>query len=247
MKIAVILEKGEIQAIYSGDPENTQIAVYDLDAIRAGQAPPAGFDFVVHPLGNASLGALTAQWRGDLLGPGMRASLGPPMPPLGGMRASSKCRPRKPSPRPERRPSVLWESGAGSSRGGSGGAPRPTVVLVEDSPVLRRLYNEMLLLMQCRPVLFERGGPCLDYLRKHEPRMLIVDILLPDIDGIELIERARPMLAPETPVVCLTNIESPEMEAFIRKAGASDILHKTQGFSVIQARLEEWLSGRAGP
>lgn len=207
MKIAIVLEHGRIEAIYSVDPEDTEIAVYDIDAIRAGQPPRTSFDFPVHLFKNDVLRELTQ---------------------------AEKVEPEPEAPAPQGEPPAPAVE-----------AERPpTVVLVEDSPQLRRHYTEVLEAMNCRAVVFETGAECLAYLSQHRPDMVIVDIVLPDIDGIALIERVRPLVGPDTPIIALPSVEVAELEVAIRRAGASDVIAKASGIAAIRGRLFQWLRTR---
>ncbi|MBI2673948.1 MAG: response regulator [Candidatus Zambryskibacteria bacterium] len=91
-------------------------------------------------------------------------------------------------------------------------APKYTVLIVDDDKFLLGMYKKK----------FEHEGAVVDValgadealekLRSGaKPDVLILDIIMPNIDGLELLETIRKeKLVPDTPVVMLTNESNPE-------------------------------------
>src|SRR5918993_1368659 len=72
----------------------------------------------------------------------------------------------------------------------------------------------------------------------EKPVCAVVDLDLPDGDGIELLERLR-----ELPVVALVSDRSLERYARALEAGAGQVLHKGESSEKIQSAVEHFVGG----
>ena len=73
---------------------------------------------------------------------------------------------------------------------------------------------------------------------KEEPVCAVVDLDLPDGDGIELLERLRGL-----PVVALVGDRSLERRLRALEAGADEVLHKGESSERIQNAVEQLVGG----
>ena len=73
---------------------------------------------------------------------------------------------------------------------------------------------------------------------KEEPVCAVIDLDLPDGDGIELLERLRGL-----PVVALVSDRSLERSVRALEAGADEVLHKGESSEKIQSAVEQLVGG----
>src|SRR5215211_8093038 len=73
---------------------------------------------------------------------------------------------------------------------------------------------------------------------KEEPACAVVDLDLPDGDGIELLERLRGL-----PVVALVSDRSLERYVRALEAGADEVLYKGESSEKIQSVVEQFVGG----
>jgi CheY-like chemotaxis protein len=82
----------------------------------------------------------------------------------------------------------------------------------------------------------------LDYARKKRPDLIISDIRMPDLDGLELLERVR-SVSPRTRVILLTAYGDWKMlQDVIRKGGEAMLLKPSSNEEIlrsVQKALEE--------
>lgn len=80
------------------------------------------------------------------------------------------------------------------------------VLLVEDDDNLRKMYKAKLLKEGYQIIAIDNGSEAVDTAFKERPDIILLDIMLPGIDGFEVLAelRADPMTM-ETPVIFLTN------------------------------------------
>jgi len=115
------------------------------------------------------------------------------------------------------------------------------VLIVDDERGLRHSIELALgrLGHSCRSV--ESGGECLALLETFSPDVILVDIRLPDVDGLELIDRIRAE-GTECPIIVLTAYASISNAVAAMKRGAADYLEKPVDLDqlaiVVQRTLE---------
>ncbi|OJI07835.1 hypothetical protein BK004_00090 [bacterium CG10_46_32] len=104
---------------------------------------------------------------------------------------------------------------------------KPIVLLAEDDQFLRRMYATKLSQANVSAVLAEDGKQALDCARKQTPALIVLDILMPKMDGFEVLEELKkdPVLK-DVPVVLLTNLSEAEDISRAKKLGAAEYLIK---------------------
>jgi chemosensory pili system protein ChpA (sensor histidine kinase/response regulator) len=103
----------------------------------------------------------------------------------------------------------------------------PRVLLVEDTDELRRLYSRVLQRHGFEVREASNGEEALARLGEQEPDLVLTDIMMPVLDGIELIRQIRANPAMDRmPVVAVTASAAGEIEQLARDVGAMDVLFK---------------------
>lgn len=112
------------------------------------------------------------------------------------------------------------------------------VLLVEDAPFLRYAFGRLLRLHGFDVMEANDGREALACLSKFRPQMIVTDLMMPGMDGVELIERLR--ADPETadvPVVAITAEATEQAEQRARRAGVDDFLVKPIDLPTLLDRL----------
>lgn len=82
-----------------------------------------------------------------------------------------------------------------------------TILMVEDDKDLLELMTKKLTDESFKVVAVETGRQVLDYLEKQRPDLILLDILLPDIDGLTVLsEIANNPKTKSLPVIILSNL-----------------------------------------
>jgi two-component system, OmpR family, KDP operon response regulator KdpE len=113
--------------------------------------------------------------------------------------------------------------------------PRPTVLLIEDEPEIRRFVRATLSAEGYRVVESATGRRGNIDAASHRPDMAIVDLGLPDLDGIEVIRRIREWSPMPIVVLSARTHERSKIEAL--DAGADDYVPKPFGVGELLARV----------
>ncbi len=98
------------------------------------------------------------------------------------------------------------------------------ILLVEDDPMVVRMYQRKLTKDGFRVTLAFNGEEGLAALMKERPDIILLDIMMPKMNGIEMLKRikADPVLK-NIPVVILTNLgDRPEDVQKCKELGAED-------------------------
>jgi len=112
---------------------------------------------------------------------------------------------------------------------------RATVLVVEDEPEIRRFLRSSLGAEGYRVVESETGERGALDAGTHKPNLAIVDLGLPDIDGVEVIRRIRAWSPMPVVVLSARAQERSKIEAL--DAGADDYITKPFGVGELLARV----------
>ena len=102
------------------------------------------------------------------------------------------------------------------------------VLVVEDDALLAETYMAYLEHQGCRFTHVETGAEALDAIRRMEPDVVLLDLILPDINGLEVV---RHITSNELPVsvIVITSQASVDVAIEAMRAGADDFLVKPAG------------------
>jgi len=112
---------------------------------------------------------------------------------------------------------------------------RPTILIVEDEPEIRRFLRASLDAEGYRVVESTTGRRGVIDAGSHKPDLVIVDLGLPDLDGIELIQRIREWSSVPILVLSARVHERSKIDAL--DAGADDYVTKPFGIGELLARV----------
>ena len=130
--------------------------------------------------------------------------------------------------------------------GASGGAGRRVPILVVDDDVrVLRFAREALTRAGYYPVVTGEHREISRIVRTEKPRLVLLDLMLPDTDGIELM-RTVPELA-DLPVIFISAYGRDETIAKALERGAVDYLVKPFSATELTARIRAALRARAEP
>jgi DNA-binding response OmpR family regulator len=136
----------------------------------------------------------------------------------------------------------VGEPGAGTDAGGAAPA-RPLVLLVDDDPGIRRTVAEGLELEGFHVVPASGGRAALAALESVGPAVVLLDLAMPDLDGLEVLRRLRAD-GDDVPVCVLSARDDVEDRVRGLQAGADDYVVKPFALEEIAARLHALLRRR---
>lgn len=113
-------------------------------------------------------------------------------------------------------------------------------MVVDDDPVNTLLLKE-LLNEYYEIITFHRAVHALEFLKKTPVDLVITDLMMPEMDGVELLKKIRKQTC-QIPVIFLSAYNEPDKikEAF--RQGADDYLFKPMSFNKIINSVKRSLS-----
>jgi two-component system KDP operon response regulator KdpE len=111
----------------------------------------------------------------------------------------------------------------------------PRVLVVDDEPQIVRALKVVLREAGFQAVAAETANEALDLAAVRPPEAAIIDLVLPDLDGIELTRRLREWS--EMPILVLSAVGEEEQKVRALEAGADDYITKPFGTRELVARL----------
>ena len=115
-------------------------------------------------------------------------------------------------------------------------APSATVLLVDDEAPIRRSLGPYLERGGYRVLLASDGAEAMDILASYQVDIIVSDVLMPRMDGRELVRRVRAGGA-WTPIILLTQVDASYERVSALDDGADDYLSKPFRIAELRARV----------
>lgn len=104
---------------------------------------------------------------------------------------------------------------------------RAEVLVVDDDPEINQLVGAYAELAGFHYRAAHTGNAALDEVRRRMPRVIVLDLMLPDLDGMEVCRRVKSEAATaQVPVIILTALESDMSRVRGLECGAAEYLTK---------------------
>lgn len=122
------------------------------------------------------------------------------------------------------------------------GNGRAKVVAVDDSRMILNIYKATLHELGYEPVLFEFPASAIEWLEKEKPVMVLTDLNMPEITGVELTFRIREKYsAEELPIIMVTTQNETTDNEAAYGAGISKIIQKPFNAETLKLAMGEFL------
>jgi two-component system nitrogen regulation response regulator NtrX len=100
-----------------------------------------------------------------------------------------------------------------------------TILIVDDEPAILNTLSGVLSDEGYQVITANGGGPALDILQRESPAVVLLDIWMPDLDGLETLQRIKEV-RPQQTVVIMSGHGSIETAVRATKLGAYDYIEK---------------------
>jgi len=119
------------------------------------------------------------------------------------------------------------------------GAERRLVLVVDDEPMLRNLLSRLLRMEGYDVIEAEDGQAALDLIDKRQPDLVLLDVMLPARDGLDVLGDLR--RTSEVPVILVSALGEEADRVLGLKMGADDYVVKPFSAAELSARIESVL------
>nr|MBP7228635.1 response regulator [Longilinea sp.] len=119
----------------------------------------------------------------------------------------------------------------------------PKILIADDDPETLRLVSLMLQRQGYQVVTASNGVQAIGLARVEKPDLMIIDVMMPDLDGFEVVRQLRKNAETvTTPILMFTAKSQVEDKVQGYEAGADDYLTKPVHPAELQARLKSLLA-----
>lgn len=116
------------------------------------------------------------------------------------------------------------------------------VLIVEDEPAIAQLLQETLERENFSCIIAQTGLQALDLFGQHKPDVIILDLMLPELDGLEVCTRIRQKSGIKDPYILMLTAKGEEIDRIIGlSTGADDYLVKPFSPRELVARVRALL------
>jgi two-component system cell cycle response regulator DivK len=125
-------------------------------------------------------------------------------------------------------------------------APMPkTVLIVEDNELNMKLFNDLLETRGCRVVQTRQGVEAMDLARKHRPDLILMDIQLPEVSGLQVTQWLKDDDELRAiPIIAVTAFAMKGDEEKIRQGGCEAYLSKPISVAKFFETVDNFLGAR---
>jgi CheY-like chemotaxis protein len=119
-----------------------------------------------------------------------------------------------------------------------------TVLVVDDEPTIRTLVNAILDGPEMRTIEAADGVEAIDMARRHQPDLVLLDVVMPRMDGLAVCQRMKADRATAlTPVLLLTALAQEPEQQRAHLAGADGVVQKPFSPATLRATVDSFLNG----
>ncbi|MBV9385418.1 MAG: response regulator [Chroococcidiopsidaceae cyanobacterium CP_BM_ER_R8_30] len=121
---------------------------------------------------------------------------------------------------------------------------RPLVLTVDDNEDNLALLNQVLIIIGCSFVSSKDGHSAILVAQKYQPDLILLDIMLPDLDGMEVVRQLKQ--DPKTrqiPIVAVTAMARTEDHDRILAVGCDGYIKKPYMIDELEATIRRFLFG----
>ena len=114
-----------------------------------------------------------------------------------------------------------------------------TALVIDDNRQTADALCQMLEVLDVEARVSYGSGPALELLKNLTPRLILLDVNMPGVDGIEVLSflRREPRLA-AVPVVVITSDDQPETKKRVLDGGATAMLIKPATLDALEGALK---------
>ena len=117
------------------------------------------------------------------------------------------------------------------------------ILIVDDDPVIRELLLDYLSTNNCPSKTAENGFAALELLEKEEFTIVVTDLMMPRMDGMELIQAIKKRWH-DIDIIAVTGFKQDFSYTDVIQAGASDFIAKPFNLNELEAKIKRIIRER---
>lgn len=102
------------------------------------------------------------------------------------------------------------------------------ILIVEDYPSLQKIYGAAAKEAGHEFLLAKDGTEAIRQATAHPPDLILLDLLMPEVNGIEFLKKYDLKKHPQTKVIVFSNMDTPQLRSDLSALGATLYLTKSE-------------------
>lgn len=120
--------------------------------------------------------------------------------------------------------------------------PDGEILLIEDEELQSKLYADLFASLG-RPIRTASGvKAALKLIEDHPPALVLIDIMMPEVDGFEGCVLVRNSVGPDVPIIFLSVLDDRQTVFQGFDAGGNDHISKQNSLGDIVKKIDVWLA-----
>jgi CheY-like chemotaxis protein len=115
------------------------------------------------------------------------------------------------------------------------------ILIIDDEPDFRTFTDMVLKRLGYDVSLADNGWSGLELYRREHPDVILLDLKMPEMDGIEVLKQIR-TVDRKQPVIVLTGDRSPQTERQVRALGVSEFLVKDSSSRLLEDTVKRFFA-----
>jgi CheY-like chemotaxis protein len=124
----------------------------------------------------------------------------------------------------------------------SSSSGKGTIILVDDDARMRKMYSDFLQAVGYTVLTAADGTEAMSLMLRVQPKLVLLDIMMPGMTGIETCRRLRQNESNKMPILFLTSLDEAEHLKEGIAAGGDDYILKTSPLEKVLERIQHWSS-----
>ena len=125
----------------------------------------------------------------------------------------------------------------------AGDTRKALILAVDDNEDNLLLLTQVLMALNCSFITANNGHTAVTMAQSHHPDLILLDIMLPDLSGIEVVERLKQeMQTSAIPIVAVTAMARVEDRERFLLAGCSDYVKKPYIIDELEAIIHRYIN-----
>lgn len=114
----------------------------------------------------------------------------------------------------------------------------PLVLAVDDNEDNLQLLTQLLILLDCSYITAADGATAVIMAQNYQPNLILLDMMLPDVDGIEVVNRLKQDPQTNTiPIIAVTAMARVEDQQRFLSAGCQEYIKKPYIIEELEATI----------
>ncbi|MCC0178258.1 response regulator [Waterburya agarophytonicola K14] len=119
----------------------------------------------------------------------------------------------------------------------------PLVLVVDDDPDNLFFIACIIDALNLKCICAQTGGSAIELAINHQPDLILLDMVMPEIDGMEITRRLKNnSFSYNIPILAVTGLTFPKHKEAMKKAGCDDYISKPCSIDELELKISYFLN-----